>query len=205
MLSFFSRKNWGYAEDEMVTTHSIRSDVLDTFTAESIFDGITYSKGAATMKQLMYLIGEENFSKALAAYFKKHEFSNAILDDLLSSIEPYFDQSKNGLTLEQWKQMWLETAGCNKLFCEWQPGQSKATIVQTLDRSECPTLRLHRIKVAVISSDNSITTTEVTVLPQEKTEISLPITANSVAVLLNFDDYTFAKVEIDPRSRNYFQ
>jgi len=24
MLSFFTRKNWGYAEDELVTTHPIR-------------------------------------------------------------------------------------------------------------------------------------------------------------------------------------
>jgi aminopeptidase N len=57
MLSFFNRKAWGYAEDKLMTTHSIRSKVDDTFTAESIFDGITYSKGAATMKQLMYLLG----------------------------------------------------------------------------------------------------------------------------------------------------
>jgi len=46
----------------MVTTHPIRSEVEDTSTAESIFDGITYSKGAATMKQLMYLLGEDSFS-----------------------------------------------------------------------------------------------------------------------------------------------
>lgn len=57
MLSFFNRKSWGYSDDELITTHPIRSAVNDTFTAESIFDGITYSKGAATMKQLMYLLG----------------------------------------------------------------------------------------------------------------------------------------------------
>lgn len=65
MLSFFNRKGWGYAEDKLATTHPIRSNVDDTFTAESIFDGITYSKGAATMKQLMYLVGEDSFSAAL--------------------------------------------------------------------------------------------------------------------------------------------
>lgn len=58
--------------------------------AESIFDGITYSKGAATMKQLMYLIGEENFSKALGEYFNKYKFKNTELDDLLSCIQKYF-------------------------------------------------------------------------------------------------------------------
>jgi len=33
MLSFFNRKGWGYAEDQMVTTHAIRGEVIDTYTA----------------------------------------------------------------------------------------------------------------------------------------------------------------------------
>jgi aminopeptidase N len=45
-------------EDQLQTTHPISSDVRNTKIAETIFDGITYSKGAATMKQLMYLMGE---------------------------------------------------------------------------------------------------------------------------------------------------
>ena len=57
MASFLSRKSWGYTEDQLITTHPIRSAVPNTDIAESIFDGITYSKGAATMKQLMYLMG----------------------------------------------------------------------------------------------------------------------------------------------------
>jgi hypothetical protein len=47
--SFTNRKGWGYAEDQMVTTHPIAGDVANTQVAESIFDGITYSKGAATI------------------------------------------------------------------------------------------------------------------------------------------------------------
>ena len=45
---------------------------------------------------------------------------------------------------------------------------------------------------------------EVTVLPQEKTQLTLPIKQDTVAVLLNHEDLTFAKVEIDDRSRQYF-
>ena len=84
MVSFFNRKGWGYTEDMLTTTHPIRSEVENTLVAESIFDGITYSKGAATMKQLMYLMGEENFSKSLGSYFHKFAFKNAELDDLLT-------------------------------------------------------------------------------------------------------------------------
>ncbi len=89
--------------------------------------------------------------------------------------------------------MWLETAGTNKLFCEWKPGQTKATILQSNDRPECKTLRLHRIKVGIILNNHSILTRDVTVLPQEKTIITLDVPKEAVAVLLNYDDYSFAK------------
>lgn len=35
---------------------------------------------------------------------------------------------------------------------------------------------------------------EATVMPQEYTEVTLEIPSDAVAVLLNYDDYTFAKV-----------
>jgi aminopeptidase N len=52
--------------------------------AVSIFDGITYSKGAATMKQLLLLMGEKNFSTGLCCYFKKYGFKNSTLEDFIN-------------------------------------------------------------------------------------------------------------------------
>lgn len=101
--------------------------------------------------------------------------------------------------------MWLETPGTNILSCLWQPGQSTATITQTHDRPECATLRLHRIQVAIVLKDHSLITRTITVLPQAQTEVVLDVPREAVAVLLNYGDYTFAKVEIDSFSRNYFQ
>ena len=57
-MYFRDRKNWGYQEDERNSaTHAIRGPVPDTDAAVSIFDGITYAKGAAVLKQLMSLVG----------------------------------------------------------------------------------------------------------------------------------------------------
>ena len=67
MASFLHRKGWGYHEDQMITTHPIRGPVPNTTVADSVFDGITYAKGAATMKQLLFLMEEQNFSKALSS------------------------------------------------------------------------------------------------------------------------------------------
>ena len=55
--SFLKNKAWGYQEDKRDTTHPIASVVENTSKADSIFDGITYSKGAAVLKQLYFLIG----------------------------------------------------------------------------------------------------------------------------------------------------
>ena len=87
MASFLNRKAWGYNEDQMVTTHPIRGAVPNTTVADSVFDGITYAKGASTMKQLLFLMEEENFSKALSVYFHKYDFKNATLDDFIVEMQ----------------------------------------------------------------------------------------------------------------------
>ena len=56
MVEFCARKGWGYKEDQYVTTHPINAKVANTVVADSIFDGITYSKGASTIKQLLFLM-----------------------------------------------------------------------------------------------------------------------------------------------------
>jgi aminopeptidase N len=43
-------KSWGYEEDSRLTTHPIAGEVPNTSAADSIFDGITYSKGASVLK-----------------------------------------------------------------------------------------------------------------------------------------------------------
>jgi len=44
----------GYALDQEISSHPIATKVKDIFTASSIFDGITYCKGAAVMTQLYH-------------------------------------------------------------------------------------------------------------------------------------------------------
>jgi aminopeptidase N len=87
--------------------------------AASIFDGITYSKGAATMKQLLLLMGEENFSKGLTSYFKKYGFKNATLEDFIQELQQYF--TNQDLTLQEWRKIWLSTASLNQLEPRWNP------------------------------------------------------------------------------------
>lgn len=48
----------GYREDQLSTTHPVRSAVPNTSVATVYFDNITYRKGLSVLKQLMFLMGE---------------------------------------------------------------------------------------------------------------------------------------------------
>jgi aminopeptidase N len=54
---FSNRKDAGTMEDELPSTHPIECVVEDTDTCMTNFDGITYAKGASTLKQLVALVG----------------------------------------------------------------------------------------------------------------------------------------------------
>jgi aminopeptidase N len=81
--------------------------------AESIFDSITYPKGAAVLKQLMHFVGEDTFCARMTAYFAQHAWGNTTLDDLVGALE-----QASGRDLQPWRTAWLETAGVDRLGIE---------------------------------------------------------------------------------------
>jgi aminopeptidase N len=102
-----------YLADQGPSSHPIRQSVPSVADAESIFDSITYPKGAAVLKQLMYFVGEETFCKGMSAYFAEHAWGNTTLDDLVGSLE-----QASGRDLQPWRTAWLETAGVDRLGVE---------------------------------------------------------------------------------------
>lgn len=83
----------------------------------SIFDGITYEKGASVLKQLTYLVGADNFCQAVSNYFTRFAWGNATIDDLLEDIGKVFP-SKD-INFDDWKRTWLETASLNVFTTNW--------------------------------------------------------------------------------------
>ena len=82
-----ARKNWAYRQDQLPSTHPIAADNHDLEAVEVNFDGITYAKGASTLKQLVAWVGEDEFLDGLRSYFKKHAFANSEFSDLLAALE----------------------------------------------------------------------------------------------------------------------
>ena len=211
-LAFMGRKGWGYKEDQESTTHPIAGDVVSTEQAENIFDGITYSKGAATMRQISSLVGTERFYKALGNYFRKFQFRNTRLSDLIESLQLELDSNKaenqhKAYDLKHWEKSWLCTSGLNTVRVEWKKGAGKQTIKlhQGAALPEHPTLRFHRINLGFFNEDGKLAEEKEIILEdREVTEVE--IGENSFAAILpNYRDYSFIKIVLDEVSSAFFK
>jgi aminopeptidase N len=101
-------KAWAYREDQKPTTHPIAGTVADTDETFLNFDGITYGKGAAVLKQLHATLGDDAFVRGLQGYFARHAFGNTTIDDFLSALG-----EAAGRDLGPWSLAWLERSGVN--------------------------------------------------------------------------------------------
>ncbi|MBM4483657.1 aminopeptidase N [Prescottella equi] len=181
------RKAWAYSQDQLPTTHPIVADIVDLEAAKLNFDGITYAKGASVLKQLVAYVGRDAFFEGARRYFRKHEFGNTTLADLLSELS-----EASGRDLAAWAQAWLRTTGVSTLILE--RGVDGYEIVQTDPRP-------HRIAVGTYDFDDSgnlVRRDRVELdLENERTPVELP---DAPLRLLNDGDLTYAKVRLDADS-----
>jgi aminopeptidase N len=195
-------KTWAYRQDQLPSTHPVVAQINDLEDVQVNFDGITYAKGGSVLKQLAAWVGIEQFFAGVAAYFKKHEWSNTELSDLLSELE-----TTSGRELSSWSKKWLETAGVNTLSPEIATDVdgaiSRFAIVQTAP-ADYPTIRPHRLGVGFYSLENDalvrVHHVELDV-DGDLTEVpELKGVQRPDLVLLNDEDLAYAKIRLDERS-----
>ena len=195
-------KAWGYRQDELPTTHPVSADVPDTAAALLNFDGISYSKGAAVIKQLAAWVGGNSFESGLRQYIADHAYGTTSLRDLLGAMEV-----ASGRSLGPWAAEWLQTAGIATLRPELKIGPdgryTAAAILQTAP-AEHPTLRSQRIAIGLFELDGErLVRRDRLELDVEGARTSIPALVGRPAphlLLLNDEDLTWAKVRLDERS-----
>jgi aminopeptidase N len=197
-----ARKNWAYRQDQLPSTHPIAADNHDLEAVEVNFDGITYAKGASSLKQLVAWVGEEEFLTGLRAYFKAHAFGNSELTDLLGALE-----QASGRELDSWAKEWLQTSGVNTLAAELDvddEGRFSSFAVRQTANPEFPTIRRHRIGIGLYDAQDGhlVRRTSIeTDVAGERTEVSeLVGERRPDLVLLNEGDLTYAKIRLDEQS-----
>ncbi|MCL1870294.1 MAG: aminopeptidase N [Promicromonosporaceae bacterium] len=198
-----SEKTWAYRQDALPSTHPIVAEIGDLEDVYTNFDGITYAKGASVLKQLVAWVGRDEFMRGLAAYFRKHAFSNTELRDLLVELE-----ATSGRDLESWSAAWLETAGTNTLAPSLTVDDAGVItsfeIVQTAP-ADHPTLRPHRMGVGyyALTGSGAVERTHQVIIDVDGPVTSVPSlvgTERPGLILLNDEDLAFAKVRLDADS-----
>ncbi len=194
-------KSWGYREDQMPSTHPVVANIRDLEDVQVNFDAITYAKGGSVLRLLVAWVGQENFMKGLASYFKKYQWDNAELVDLLTELE-----LTSGRKLREWSKLWLETSGVNTLRAEISDEDGKITsfAVRQSFHPDYPTLRPHRLGIGYYNLANGklVRTHRVEVdVDGELTEIpELVGTIRPDLILLNDGDLTYTKIRLDEKS-----
>ena len=97
--------NAGLGLDGLRNSHPIEARVRNPSEIRELFDAISYSKGAATLRMLEAFLGEEVFRRGLNAYMSAHQYANARTEDLWDALESTSRQPVRAI-MDSWvKQM----------------------------------------------------------------------------------------------------
>jgi len=193
-----ARKPWGYAAERTPSTHPVAgAPAPDAQSALQNFDGISYAKGAATLRQLIAHIGDAAFISGVSDYLRSHAYGNATLADFLAAME-----RASGKDLQGWTDAWLRTAGLDAISVEaattpMDPGLITSAIVRRTPPPAHPADRPHRIDFAGFTSGTEVFRV-VTTVDHDQSALS-ELTGKPVARMLipNASDLTWANIKLD--------
>eukprot|EP00727_Mastigamoeba_balamuthi_P010400 m51a1_g5983 hypothetical protein (881) ;mRNA; r:255994-258849 len=208
-------KVWAYREDQLSTTHPVHGPVADTNSTFQNFDGITYGKGAALLKQLVFVVGMEGFREGMRYYFNNHKWGNTTIENFIEAINIGAQHASSQRLPANWIDMWLLKAGLNSLHPVIEAnaaGVVTSLRVRQTAPEQHPTLRRHHTLVSLYDyRDGRLhlrRSVPVVVLPQPETDIGAQLSVvgeqRPVFVWLNQDDHAYAKVSLDSVSQEFF-
>ena len=196
-------KNWAYRQDQLITTHPIAGEVADTEQTFQNFDGITYGKGAAVIKQLVAAMGIEGFRDGMRRYFRRHAFGNTTLSQFLDALNEGV-----GRDLHDWAEQWLETPSLNTVTAQWEADGERIaqlSVAQTAPAGY-PTLRPHHLELAMLRDEGDDTVVDAIAIDIEGAETEVPAAIGLPAPRLifpNHNDHGFVKTALDDASIDY--
>jgi aminopeptidase N len=188
------RKDWGSVADQSPSTHPVaRNGSADAQAALQDFDGISYAKGAAVLRQLVATVGDDVFLGGLREYFRRHAFANASFADLLQAWH-----GAGAAGLDQWARHWLETSGMDLL--EVVRSGPDVRIVRRPPQGAAargvPVDRRHAIWVAAVGDRGAVLDRTRVTVGAEAAHLRVP--HDCAVVVPDSGDDTWARVRFGP-------
>jgi len=188
------RKVWGYGAERSPSTHPVAGvEALDAQSALQNFDGISYAKGAAALRQLIAHVGDEQFIAGVRSYLTDTSYANGELADFLGAIE-----AASGTDLGAWSRAWLLTAGRDTLSVRLEERDgvidSAAALRETPEGR--PADRPHTFDVAGWTDGVEVARVRTTVTAAETPLDALVGAPEPAVVVPNASDLTWARVRL---------
>jgi len=185
----FVRKWWGLQADQRGSTHPVAAyPIKDARESLDDFDGISYAKGAAVLKQLVAYLGDQVFLKGVNAHIDGHEFGNADLREFIDTLT-----EAGAVDLQNWSEQWLRTSSVDTIRAH---RTSTGITLQRETPAQYPADRPHRLTVGSYDEEGRATYAEA-LLDRESVEVALE---PGQVVVPDAKDDTWAKIRLDEPS-----
>ncbi len=188
------RKVWGYGAERSPSTHPVAGvEALDAQSALQNFDGISYAKGAAALRQLIAYVGDDAFISGVRTYLSDTSYGNGTLADFLGAIE-----RAGGKDLTAWSKGWLLTADRDTISVELdeEGGVVEAATVVRRAPSGHPADRPHAFDVAGWTDGREAGRVSTTVTTDRRPLDAFVGEAAPALVVPNASDLTWARVRL---------
>jgi aminopeptidase N len=189
-----------YAIDSTQGTTPIYQDIPNLKDAKSAYGAIVYSKAPGVIKQLAFVVGEDQFRDGLRLYLKEHAYANAEWNDLVRALER---TSKK--PLGPWADAWIRRRGMPQVDVTWScgvKGDLTATRVAVSQKDVLDEGGLWPIATKVLVNYGKTETQTRIEWKTAKTEF---ITGKGGAcpryVFANYQDEAYGRFLLDPVSR----
>lgn len=81
-----NRAHWAMGVDSRSSARQIRNPINSNDDIMNAFDGITYSKGGGVLQMFESYLGEQEFRNGIRLHMQRYAYSDANIDDFLSSL-----------------------------------------------------------------------------------------------------------------------
>ncbi len=113
--------------DALANTHPIQVPINSPEEIRTIFDNISYDKGACCLHMLEQYLGKDIFQGGLRHYLKKHSYGNTDTTDLWQALEDV-----SGKPVKNFMATWIEQAGFPLVRAHIKDGEIHLTQEQFL-------------------------------------------------------------------------
>ncbi|GLG93871.1 Aminopeptidase N [Gryllus bimaculatus] len=121
-----------FASDSLISVAALSSPAYTPAQVSGRFGGITYSKGAAVIRMLSSIIGEDQFQKALQVYLRRNRYSTTTPDDLFEVLKLHAHET--GLSaryFDGFLRSWTERPGFPVITVRRDSALSQVRVTQS--------------------------------------------------------------------------